>query len=72
MSLRAAAWLVGGAWVLVSGASVRGAPANDLIQQYAAFRPAGQLLLVAVALVAGAVVAVRRETFEVVDVWRTP
>jgi hypothetical protein len=72
MSLRASAWLVGAAWVLLSGVSVRDAPANDLIQQYAAFRPAGQLLLLAAALVAGSVVVLRRETYELVDVWRTP
>lgn len=72
MSLRVSAWMVGASWVLVSAVSVRGAPASELVQRYAAFRPAGQLLLVAVALVAGTVVAVRRETFEVVDVWRTP
>lgn len=72
MSLRTSAWLVGASWVLVSALSVRRAPATDLIQQYAAFRPAGQLALVAVTLVAGSVVALRRETFEFVDVWRTP
>lgn len=72
MSLRTSAWLVGGAWVLVSAVSVRGAPATDLIQQFTAFRPVGQFTLLAVTVVAAAVVAVRRETFEFVDVWGTP
>lgn len=72
MPLRASAWLVGATWVLVSAVSVRGAPSYDLVQAYAAFRPAGQLVLAVVTLAAGAVVAVRRETFELVDVWRTP
>jgi hypothetical protein len=72
MSLRTSAWLVGAAWVLVSAVSVRGAPATDLIHSYAAFRPAGQLALMVVALASAAVVAVRRDTFELVDVWRTP
>jgi hypothetical protein len=69
MSLRAAAWVVGAAWVLVSALSVRGAPAADLIHAYGAFRPAGQLALAVLTLAAGAVVAVRRESFELVDVW---
>jgi hypothetical protein len=72
MSLRAGAWLVGSAWVLLAAASVRGAPATDLVQQYAAFRPAGQLALAAMTLAAGAVVAVRRNTFELIDVWSAP
>lgn len=70
--LRTAAWLVGVGWVLVSFASVRGAPRADLLDHVPAFQPAGQLVLVVLTLFAGAVVALRRDAFEVVDVWRTP
>lgn len=72
VSLRTSAWLVGVGWVLVSFISVRGAPRTDLVQHFAAFRPAGQLVLVVLTLVAGSVVALRRDAFEFVDVWRTP
>ena len=71
VSLRTAAWLVGVGWVLVSFAGVRDAPRADLLHHVAAFRPAGQLALVALTLVASSVVAVRRDAFEYVDVWRT-
>jgi hypothetical protein len=71
ISLRASAWLVGVVWVLASFISVRGAPRADVVQHFAAFRPSGQLVLVVLTLLAGSVVARRRDAFEFVDVWRT-
>jgi hypothetical protein len=71
VSLRASAWLVGTGWVLASFVGVRGAPRNDLVQHFAAFRPAGQLTLLALALAASGVVVIRRDAFEFIDVRRT-
>jgi hypothetical protein len=68
--VRPVAWALGGGWVATALISVRGAPRTDLIERFAAFRPGGQLALLALALVAGAVVAVRRDTFDVVHAGR--
>jgi hypothetical protein len=68
--VRAVAWALGGVWVAAAAVSVRGAPSTELVERYAAFRPAGQLVLCAVALVAGAVVVVRREAFELAELGR--
>jgi hypothetical protein len=65
--LRWAAWALGGVWVTAAVMSVRGAPSAELIEGYAAFRLTGQLVLVAVALVAGTVVVLRRDTFDSAD-----
>jgi hypothetical protein len=62
--VRWAAWALGGAWVTAAVFSVRGAPRADLIESFGAFRPVGQVVLVAVALVCGAVVVLRRATFD--------
>lgn len=69
--VRSVAWVLGGAWVAAAAVSVRGAPSAELVERYAAFRPAGQLVLVAVTLVAAAVLAVRRDAFDLVDAGRT-
>ncbi len=67
----AVAWTLGGAWVLAAAVWVRGAPSADLVGSYAAFRPAGQLVLLALSLLAGFVVVVRRDSFDLVDLGRT-
>jgi len=65
--VRAAAWAVGAVWVAVALVSARGAPRADLIGDHPAFRPAGQLAFVALTLVAGVVVVMRRDAFEHVE-----
>jgi hypothetical protein len=58
------------AWLTVAGLAVRGPrwwSANELLDQFFAFRPAGQVLLGGVALGALAVAVVRRSAF---DSWR--
>lgn len=69
--VRAVAWVLGGAWVAAAVVSVRGAPSAELVERFAAFRPAGQLVLVAVTLVAATVLTLRRDAFDFVDVGRT-
>lgn len=65
--LRWVAWTLGGVWVAAAVISVRGEPSAELIEGFAAFRPAGQLVLVAVALVSGAVVGLHRGAFDFFD-----
>ena len=69
--IRAVAWSLGALWVLAATVTVRGAPSANLIEGYAAFRPAGQLTLLAVSLLAGTVAVLRRDSFDFVDVGRT-
>ncbi len=69
--IRAVAWMLGGMWVLAATITVRGAPSANLIEGYAAFRPAGQLTLLVVSLLAGTVAVLRRDSFDLVDVGRT-
>lgn len=69
--VRSVAWVLGGAWVAAAVVSVRGAPSAELVERYAAFRPVGQLVLVAVTLVAATVLALRRDAFEFDDAGRT-
>ncbi len=65
--LRRVAWTLGGAWVAGTVVSVRGVPRSEVIERCGAFRPLGQLVLMAVALVAGMVVVARRDAFDLVD-----
>lgn len=69
--LRVAAWALGAGWVLAATVAVRGAPRTDLVESFPAFRPTGQLALLAVSVLAAIVVAVRRDSFEFIDVGRT-
>jgi hypothetical protein len=57
-------------WVAGAAISVRGVPSSELIESYAAFRVSGQLVLAAVALAATAVVVLRRDAFDSVDLRR--
>ena len=70
--VRAVSWVLGAAWVAAAIVSVRGAPRTDLIERYVAFRPAGQVAMVAITLAAAAVVALRRDAFDLIDTGRTP
>lgn len=72
LPVRAVAWVLGSAWVAAAMVSVRGAPRTDLVEHYIAFRPAGQVAMVAISLAAAAVVVRRRDTFDLLDVGRTP
>jgi hypothetical protein len=69
--VRPVACALGGAWIAAAAISVRGAPRAELVERFAAFRPAGQLALLVVTLAAGAVVVRRRDSFDLVDVGRT-
>lgn len=68
----AVSWALGAAWVASATLSVRGAPRADLIEHYVAFRPVGQVAMVAISLAAVAVVALRRAAFDLIDARRTP
>jgi hypothetical protein len=68
--VRAVSWVLGAAWVVAAMVSVRGAPRADLIDRFIAFRPAGQVVTVAVTVAAAAVVTLRRDAFDLVDVRR--
>lgn len=69
--VRAVSWVLGAVWVGAATVSVRGAPRAELIERYVAFRPAGQVSMVAVTLMAAAVVALRRDAFDLIDAGRT-
>ena len=70
LPIRLVAWALGAVWVLAAAIAAQGATAADLVGSYAAFQPAGQLVLLAVTLVAGAVVAVRRDSFDLIEIGR--
>lgn len=72
LPVRAVSWLLGSAWVAAAIVSVRGAPRTDLIERHIAFRPAGQVAMVAITLAAAAVVVLRRDAFDLIDAGRTP
>ena len=71
LPIRAMAWTLGAVWVLAAAIASQGSGAADLVGSYAAFRPAGQVALLAVTLLAGAVVAVRRDSFDLIEIGRT-
>lgn len=71
LSLRTVTWVLGGGWVAAAAAATRGAPRADLVGSFAAFQPDGQLVLLAVSIVAAVVVVRRRDTFDYVDSGRT-
>lgn len=71
LPIRAVAWTLGAAWVLAAATAAQGATAADWVGGYAAFQPAGQVALLVVTLLAGAVVAVRRDSFDLIEVRRT-
>lgn len=72
LPVRAVSWVLGAGWVAAAMVSVRGAPRTDLIEHYIAFRPLGQAVMVAITLAAAAVVVLRRDAFDLIDVGRTP
>ncbi len=61
---RAAGLTVGGLWITAAALNWRGTPDAELVERFAAFRPAGQIGLATGAAAAGAVLATRRERFE--------
>jgi hypothetical protein len=71
LPIRAVAWTLGALWVLAAAIAAQEATAADVVGSYAAFRPAGQLALLVVTLLAGAVVAVRRDSFDLIEIGRT-
>ena len=70
-SLRIVTWALGSGWVVAASIATRDAPRTDLIDRFAAFEPAGQLVLLLVSLLAIVVVAQRRDTFDFLDLGRT-
>ena len=64
LPVRGVAVAVGGVWIAAASWSARGTASDELIEQFAAFRPAGQIALAIVAASAGVVLALRRERFE--------
>jgi hypothetical protein len=71
LPIRTVAWTLGAAWVLAAAIAARGADAADLVGSYAAFRPGGQAALLVVTLLGSAVVAMRRDSFDLITVRRT-
>jgi diguanylate cyclase (GGDEF)-like protein len=69
--IRTVAWALGALWVTAAAIGAHGAARADLLESYAAFRPEGQVTLLALSLVAGAVVAVRRDSFDHIEIGRT-
>ncbi len=71
LPIRAVAWTLGAVWVLAAAIAAQGATAADVVGSYAAFRPAGQVALLVVTFIAGVVVAVRRDSFDLIEIGRT-
>jgi hypothetical protein len=71
LPIRAVAWTLGAVWVIAAAIAAQGATAADWVGTYAAFRPPGQVALLVVTLLAGAVVAVRRDSFDLIEIGRT-
>jgi Putative zinc-finger len=71
LPIRAVAWTLGVAWVLAAAIAAQGATAADWVGSYAAFQLAGQVALLVVTLLAGVVVAVRRDSFDLIELGRT-
>lgn len=70
LPVRPVAWALGSTWVIGAGVAVHGAAARVQVDDYLAFRPAGQAVLLAVTLVAGVAVSHRRDTFDGGQSWR--
>lgn len=70
--IRAVAWTLGATWTAAATVAVRGAPNADPVGSFVAFRPVGQLTLLALSLVAAAVATVRRDSFDLIGIGRTP
>lgn len=71
LPIRAVAWTLGAVWVIAAAIAAQGATAANWVGTYAAFRPPGQVALLVVTLLAGAVVAVRRDSFDLIEIGRT-
>ena len=69
--IRVVAWTLGAAWTAAAIIAVRGAPNADPVGSFVAFRPVGQLILLALSVAAIAVVTVRRDSFDLIDIGRT-
>ena len=69
--IRVVAWTLGAAWTAAAIIAVRGAPNADPVGSFVAFRPVGQLTLLALSVAAIAVVTVRRDSFDLIDIGRT-
>ncbi|MEJ7799219.1 MAG: hypothetical protein WKF60_01790, partial [Ilumatobacter sp.] len=64
LPVRGVAAAVGGVWIAAAGLSARRAAPAQLIEGFVAFRPAGQAALAIGAAMAGVVLVMRRERFE--------
>lgn len=71
LPLRTVTWALGSGWVTAASIAARGTPRSELVDSFAAFRPAGQLVLLLASLIAAFVVTRRRDAFEFLDVGRT-
>lgn len=71
LPIRGVAWTLGALWLLAATIGARGATAADLVSTYAAFRPSGQVTLLAITLAAGVVVVLRRDSFDLIEIGRT-
>jgi hypothetical protein len=72
LPVRAVAWTLGAAWVTAAILAVRDASPADAVDTFAAFRPTGQLVLLGLSLVALGIAALRRQSFDLVVIGRTP
>lgn len=72
LPIRPAACTLGTLWVLTAAVTAHGTRAADWVVSYAAFQPAGQVVLLAVTFLAGAVIVVRRDSFDLIEIGRIP
>ena len=67
ISIRPAAWALGGLWVAGAVVAARGAPSAEMVGDFVAFRPIGQVALLAVSLACTGVAFARRHQLDFVD-----
>jgi hypothetical protein len=72
LPIRPVAWTLGSLWLVGAVLSARGTPSTALVDEYVAFRPAGQAALLALTIAAALAVDRRRDTFDIADAWRMP
>ena len=68
VSVRPASWLIGGVWVVGAATAAWGTPQTELVDSFVAFAPRGQLALLAIGTVAGAIVVLRRDALDFVEI----
>lgn len=72
VSVRPVAWVTAGVWVAGAATAAWGTPRTELVDSFVAFEPSGQLAMLAMGVVAGAIVVLRRHALDFVEIGPLP